>query len=355
MTPHLLVVSRAFGANRGGMERLSFEFVAALRAADVTVEVVAHRGSRQTSPLFALACIPWVLLSARSAAIVHLGDPMLSLAGWLVKKMYGKPVVVTVHGLDITYQSSIYQWYLRSFFGGFDRYIAISRHVEHLLLERGHTNVVVIPPGVRDRHFDLTLTRRHLADLLGLNVDGRVVLTTVGRLVDRKGQAWFIKNVLPKLPEPTMYVIAGSGPGEAAIRQAIAETNVANRVRLLGHVTDDQLRILYNTVDAFVQPNIARKGDVEGFGLVLLEAALCNRLVFAAQLDGITDALPSDAMGKLLPSGITDAWVAALTPITPATHATTARAIALTTFDWKKIIQSYEALYNSLISRHDRK
>lgn len=342
------MVTRAYSEHSGGMERLSFELVAALRQARTSVFVVAHQGSRRSSPLFSLWCIPRVLWHARRADIVQLGDPMLSLAGWLVKKIFSIPVVVVVHGLDITYPNALYQWYLRLFFGRFDHYVAISRHVAGLLKGRGIRRVSVINPGITDRHFDSSRTRSDLEDVLKKDLKQLIVLTTVGRVVERKGQAWFVRHVLPKLPGHFLYVVVGSGPGETALQQAIHQTNLDDRVIILGRCSDDVLKTIYNTVDAFIQPNIAVLGDVEGFGLVLLEAAICQRPVYAAQLEGITDAIAQTDIGRLLPSGDPRSWIAALQHLSISPPHISARAAVKQHFDWSKIIREYLSLYAAL-------
>jgi hypothetical protein len=98
------------------MERFSYDLIqAAAKHPGLSIKSIYHRGSRLASPLFAIFVIPRVLRQARRFDVIHLGDPMLSLAGWLVKKILHKRVAVTVHGLDITYPNWLYQRYLRLF------------------------------------------------------------------------------------------------------------------------------------------------------------------------------------------------------------------------------------------------
>lgn len=348
----ILYISRAYGERSGGMERLSFELVQALRQAGSEVRVIPYQGPRWLAPLFVVGCIVPVLLLARRSDVVHLGDPLLAMVGWLVKKILNRPVVVTVHGLDITYPPAWYQWYLRQFFYGFDHYIAISHHVKELLASRRVRNVTVINPGFYDRFYQPGLTRADLDRLLAQATSQRHVLCTVGRLVPRKGQAWFISQVLPQLPTSVLYIIAGDGPARAEIEQAVTTHQVHDRVQVLGSVSPQDLMVLYNTVDAFIQPSIAVPGDTEGFGLVLVEAASGGRHVLAAALGGITDAIVHQQNGILLPAGDARAWITQLgrliadpdTQLSPGAI----RAFTLDRFAWKTIIKKYVGVYQAL-------
>ncbi len=335
------MVTRACGQRGGGLERLSYELIQALSArTDVQAEVIQHRGGRTTSPLFVFLSLPGVLAAARRADVIHLGDPLLAFSGWLVKKIYGKPVAVNVHGLDIVYPGLLYQTYLKFFFRSFDAYFSISRYVNKLLVQHRTGGAhVVINPGVSDRFYDPGINRRQLADAIGVKNKKRVILLTTGRLVKRKGQAWFVTKVLPRLPAHFVYVIAGPGPEEKSIKKAIAQHGLTGRVVLTGAISEDLLKLLYNGADAFIQPNIKVDGDVEGFGLVLVEAALCNVPVFAARLEGMTDALLDGKLGTLLESGNAKAWGTALAN-TPFIRTDT-RTKALARFSWDKVAGQY--------------
>lgn len=348
----VLAISRAWGEHAGGMERLSYELLHALaQAPELELTTIVNRTApsqsltqaRWRSLWFALTALPRALAAARRADVIHLGDPVLSLAGWLIKQLYRKPVAVTVHGLDITFDNSLYQLYLRLFFRRFDAYLPISTHAAQALQRhkiRGR--VQVIHPGVHDRFYDPSLARQSLSRLIKWPLANERVLLTVGRLVPRKGHAWFIQNVLPQLPATTLYVIAGDGPARATIPPS-------QRVIQLGRISDRDLKILYNTADAFIQPNVATPGETEGFGLVMLEAALCERPVFASNIEGISDAIKSGHNGTLLPAGDAQAWQTILNDFlkNPQTNPA-ARTYTLEHFAWPKQAQAFRHIFERL-------
>jgi len=129
-------------------------------------------------------------------------------------------------------------------------------------------------------------------------------LLTVARLVERKG----IDTVLRALPEiarrhPTLrYAIAGEGPDRARLEALAAQLGVGERVDWLGYVSQEALAPLYASADLFALPSrsIPEQGDIEGFGLVLLEAQAAGTPVIAARSGGMPDAVHDGVTGVLI-------------------------------------------------------
>lgn len=350
----ILAISRAYGRQAGGMERLSYELIHALRRhPDVHLRaLVRHTDcsqplwyNRLRSAAFAILVIPQALFLAPRADVIHLGDPVLSIVGWLVRFFFRRPVAVTVHGLDINFPHPWYQRYLKLFFASFQLYLPISRHAEkEMLSQKVSGRTIVIAPGLHDRLFDPRIRRGQLEKIIGRPLSNHRILMTSGRLVPRKGHAWFISNVLPHLPKTTLYVIAGSGPASPAIQQACSSSSVSSQVILLGRAKDTSLKVLYNTADAFIQPNVSVPGDSEGFGLVLLEAASCALPVFASHIEGIPDAIHHGLNGTLLPPAQPDAWIESLsTFLQKPFRSPQARQYTLSHFSWNNQAAAYLA------------
>src|SRR5690606_26684956 len=81
------------------------------------------------------------------------------------------------------------------------------------------------------------------------------------------------------------------------------------KIQHLGKIPSRQLNHLLAQAHAFLMPNIPVPGDMEGFGLVCLEASSAGTLVVAAELDGITSAITHNHNGLMLRSQDTKAWV----------------------------------------------
>ena len=142
--------------------------------------------------------------------------------------------------------------------------------------------------------------------------DDALVICSVGRQVRRKGHAWFAGSVMPGLPGDVHLWLVGEGPEAAAIDAAAARAGAAARVRRLGAISDQRLKALYRGADLFVMPNIPVPDDIEGFGLVLLEANLNGLPVVAADLEGVGEVVRDGVNGRLAPPGDADAFATAI-------------------------------------------
>src|SRR5690606_1075671 len=113
-----------------------------------------------------------------------------------------------------------------------------------------------------------------------------LLLCSVGRHQERKGFHWFVEEVVPRLGEGTVYLLGGEGPMTPRIRETVARLGLGDRVRVLGQVSEAMLLSLFRGSDLFVMPNIHVPGDLEGFGVVMLEAGICGLPIVAADLEG---------------------------------------------------------------------
>ncbi|MEM8599758.1 MAG: glycosyltransferase family 4 protein [Bacteroidota bacterium] len=233
-----------------------------------------------------------------------------SLAPLLCKTTAGRRAkyVAIAHGHDVTMAFPPYQRWLRRVFGALDAVLPVSQATAEACQVRGATaeQIEVCPNGIRLDRFgslpDRAAARQQLLATHRLP-DDAFLLASVGRQVKRKGTAWFVEHVLPRLSAdtPTYLLVAGSGPEEDAIRQAAAQAGVTDRLQLLGRVPEADLATLLRGSDVFVMPNVQVEGDMEGFGVVMLEAGLCELPVVAAALEGIQDVVKDGANGFLVP------------------------------------------------------
>ncbi len=347
----VLFVSRAFPPVVGGIEQQNAD-LARFLGEECELTLIANRRGKRFLPLF----YPWaiartlVLLPRHDALL--LGDGVLALLGAIAKFFYPKKAVVSVlHGLDITYRSGLYQkLWVRGAFRSLDGAIAVSHATKDVAVKRGfdESKIFVIPNGIESSRFRFAQNRAALSALLGFDTTGTVILLTLGRLVKRKGAAWFIENVLPLLPAEFHYAVAGAGPEEAAIREAIAVSKTENRVHLLGRVADAARETLLGNADVFVQPNIPVPGDMEGFGIAVIEASAAGLPVVAANLEGLADAVSDGENGRLITPGDARAFADAIAPLsdTALRRDTGERSRAFTAlhFDWNVIGKRYAAL-----------
>ena len=129
------------------------------------------------------------------------------------------------------------------------------------------------------------------------------ILLTVGRLVERKGHDMVIKalpKIIKKVPDVT-YLIIGEGPRKKNLEELVNQGNLRDYVRFLGPLPQNDLAAFYQLSDVFIMP--ARQlvnGDVEGFGIVYLEANLFGKPVIGGRSGGVPEAIIDGQTGLLV-------------------------------------------------------
>lgn len=121
----------------------------------------------------------------------------------------------------------------------------------------------------------------------------KTVMLTVGRLQRRKGQDFLIK-AMPELlmHKPDLhYAVVGRGELEKELRDSIIELGLEKNVTLHTDFSDEQLVKAYQQCDFFILPNRTIGNDIEGFGMVLVEAQACGKYVIAGDSGGTSETM----------------------------------------------------------------
>ncbi|MEU6882960.1 glycosyltransferase family 4 protein [Streptomyces sp. NPDC046712] len=153
--------------------------------------------------------------------------------------------------------------------------------------------MVQLPPGVDEKTFHPGSGGEAVRERLGLS--DRPVVVCVSRLVPRKGQDTLIRampEILRRVPDAVLLIVGG-GPYDKDLRRLAATTGVADSVRFTGAVPWEELPAHYGAGDVFAMPCRTRRGglDVEGLGIVYLEASATGLPVVAGDSGGAPDAV----------------------------------------------------------------
>jgi glycosyltransferase involved in cell wall biosynthesis len=122
------------------------------------------------------------------------------------------------------------------------------------------------------------------------------VMVTVGRVVARKATVQLVRALHASALPSAHLLIVGDGPDAAAVRKAAADAGLAERVHLLGQVSEERKRQVLSIADIFVSAS-----QHEGFGLVFLEAMAHGLPIICYDHGGQTDFLADGETGFLVP------------------------------------------------------
>jgi len=310
-------VTRRYPPSVGGMETLAAGVWRSVSRARLDSVLIAHGGTNRGLLLWLpQAWLRLAVLALRGkVGLVLIGDAPTYAALRPLLRVLGLRTAVMVMGLDVTYENRVYRRLVPTALRRADLVIAISEATRQATIGAGvdADRIAVLRLGVDPplQRTDPALSRARVEGSIGIGPD-QVILVTLGRLVARKGVRWFVSEVLPQVGADVHYVVAGDGPELEPISAAASAAGVAGRVHLLGRVDDTMREDLLSACDLFVQPNVTVPGDMEGFGLVTIEAAMRDALVVAADLEGIKDAVLPNRTGILVESGDATAWASTL-------------------------------------------
>ncbi|RBY88878.1 alpha-(1-2)-phosphatidylinositol mannosyltransferase [Blastococcus sp. TBT05-19] len=237
--------------------------------------------------------------------------------------------------------------------GGLDVLTYISEYTRDRLAPAlaGRTRLAQLSPGVDVERFTPDVDGTGVRRRWGLG-DAPVVVC-VSRLVARKGQdvlvhAW--PRVLARHPGARLLLVGG-GPDERALRRAVASRSLEDSVVLTGAVPHDELPAHYAAGDVFAMPCRTRRGglDVEGLGMVFLEAAATGRPVVAGTSGGAPEAVQDGVTGLVVDPRSAEAVAVALSgllddPARARAMGTAGRAWVEERWSWASIAATFAEL-----------
>lgn len=366
---------------QGGIEYVARHLVSGLKACGDEVRVIARHDPqgaedptvvRPSKPglipylLFALLR-SWALLRDFRADLIVCPGIVTAPVAWLLSKRYAMPFAVLAHGSDVTHGGCIYRLAMRHLFRAAAGVASNSRSTMELMAAAGCRPALlrVIHPGVNTVDYPLMAPERREAIRAAHGLAGRKVLLSVGRLIRRKGILDFVEQVMPGLvaavPEVVLVVVGGDAADSlvhregmlAQIQRQVARRGLDKHVRLLGSVDDATVQELHHAADIHLLPALQMKNDVEGFGIVLLEAALAQVPVVATRVGGIPEAMSEGGTGLLAEPGD---WAGLARQIQALLGddalrqrlGRQGRERALANFGWATIVDQYRAFFRDV-------
>jgi len=220
----------------------------------------------------------------------------------IITKLCGIPYFMTAHGAEITEPGGVTGKLVRFSLDGCCGVVVLARRQRIDLLKLGVSSDKIhhVTMGVDVNKFHPVSGDNEIIERLELH-DKKVILT-VGNLVERKGHDMVIQSlpeVLKMVPN-VVYLIVGTGERKQHLKQMVADLDLGNQVIFVGRVTDMELSEYYRACDVFIMPSREVGGNVEGFGIVFLEANACSKPVIGGKSGGIGDAVADGFSGILV-------------------------------------------------------
>src|SRR3989344_4385460 len=181
-----------------------------------------------------------------------------------------------------------------------DHIFCISKFTQNVFIRQGiHARFHLLPPSLSTPELqDKTACKI----TLGYTPDDFVVLS-VGRLINRKGQSRVLEifsRLQANMPN-LHYTMIGDGPNKIHIKETIGAHNLEEKVHIHDKVEDITLARHYDAADIFVLPtDFIPPNDVEGFGIVFLEAGMHQIPVIGGRTGGVVEAIINERTGYLI-------------------------------------------------------
>lgn len=326
-TFHLAVLAPEYPPQIGGMPSLARDLVAAL-SNHVQVSVFTRRGLGTGDPLVAeyLSLTTKPLADRRALDRVEV-DAWLALNAGLIPlaRTLRRPFFAYVHGNDFLrpwipcgprwlenirrpYASKIRHSLRRRSIRkaiGLPRLIFCNslRTADLIQTEMGldDSSIQVSPPGVNQVFFSVPRTE----PTEGLRI---LSVAKLSQSVSRKNIDGVIRAVgLLSDSINITYTVVGDGDDRPRLEKLATDLDLGSRITFLGSVDDDELLNCYSRADLFVLASKASAGDVEGFGIVYIEASAAGVPVICSLEGGATDAVQQGVNGLLIPESSPEA------------------------------------------------
>ncbi len=298
----------------------------------------------------------WPIIRSQKVQMLHCARCLPEgLMAWWLHKLSGLPYLCYVWGEEINYATGSREltWLARRVLRQASFVVTCSRNTERLLVEQWQVptgRIRLLPPGVDVRRFAPAGRDPALRAALGWH--DRPVVLTVSRLQKRKGHDQMILalgEVRRTIPD-VLYAIVGDGEEREPLRQLVEREGLQGHVQFLGQMDDPRLVRCYQQCDLFALPNRQVGQDIEGFGMVLVEAQACGKPVLAGASGGTADTMRVPETGLVLPCEEPGPLARAVTellsdPERRARMGMAARAWATSYFDWDALSRRAQCLF----------
>jgi phosphatidylinositol alpha-1,6-mannosyltransferase len=270
------------------------------------------------------------------------------------------PAMAVAHGSEFGVGSKYRLGYKRLIYGHLTTVVAVSEFTRRVMRRAGicSRRLEVIPNAADHQRFRVLPESDGQAFRQRTGFAGGRLLLTVGQVSERKGQEVVIRalpEILNRFPD-THYLMIGLPTLQSELTRLARQLNVHHRIHFMGVVGDADLVRWLNCADLFVMTSrTTHTGDCEGFGIAVVEAALCGLPAVVSAQCGLVEAIEPNLTGLAVPENdelaTAEAIVSLLAdPPLRMAMGQAAQTRARCSRTWETCGAKYDALLRSLVA-----
>ncbi|WP_460219692.1 glycosyltransferase family 4 protein [Psychroserpens sp. MEBiC05023] len=358
---HIVIVTSEFPPQPGGIGNHAYHLALSLSQNDFKVTVIADQRefsndsehdfdanlpfSVKRIQMRKLRVLMYVDRIIKTMRIMKKTDVIMATGKFslwnvaLCNTFYKLPNLAIIHGTEVNFKSPIVRSMINKSLKRFKRIVAVSNYTKQLVSHL-KKDVVVIPNGIAISSWTMPSTK--------LKLKGYPVLTTVGRVSIRKGQLQVIRllpHLLKAYPEVHYHCVGLLGTMDDCLAEA-KRLNVASHITFHGVLSNEDLKNVLANTNVFVMlSQESPTGDVEGFGIAILEANAIGIPAIGSVNCGIEDAIDNGVTGFLIDSQNQEDFKTSIDQILDNQHVFENNALEWAKqHDWNEIIKRYITL-----------
>jgi phosphatidylinositol alpha-1,6-mannosyltransferase len=281
----------------------------------------------------------------------------------IILRFHKIPWVLVGHGTEFGAQKGIRARITRLTGNQAQMAICVSRYTQKALhtLRINQPPSLVIYNGADHTRFYRLPAHEVAAFRSAQAVEGQFVLLTVGSVTDRKGQEVVIRalpRIIREFPN-VQYWMAGLPNKQSELETLAQGLGVGHHLRFWGRIHDEILLMLYNACDLFVMTSRQLSdGDFEGYGIAVIEAALCGKAAVVSDNSGLAEAVQHNYTGLLVPQNDPEQTAESILVLIKdhqkrAQFETQARKNAIEHQTWEQVGARYVKVFNQLLTKEN--
>ncbi len=278
--------------------------------------------------------------------------------GVVLKKVIKVPVIINVLGGDIGIKNPVLRYFVKYSLKRADHVVALTRAIQDEInkLNIGQIDISVVPLGVYSDLFSPQYRDEKIRKKYVSNNDP--LLLFVGRLVEKKGVSYLIE-AFPKILkqfENSRLLVVGNGLLANDLKRLVQQLNISDSVYFEGDIDNKKLPQYYASADIFIGPSvIPESGDLEGQGVVFLEAMASGCCTIGTNIGGIPMSVVHEKSGLLVEQKNSQQISQAVIRILEDSNLRSrlkqdGRDHVVNNFDWQVIARTYMDLFGKFIN-----